>query len=183
MKVTKHFHKVLISTLLLQSATATAQVCFRDITPQVMSTANFDFSISAEAKDTLSELIWARCVVGQTWDGTSCIGAPKKLTWQEALQAAAQYALDTGENWRLPDIKELNTVIDRQCVTPPINLTIFPNTPASQENGLWSSTPYVVEEDEETNAWYITLGFGEMNYRAVTTTNFVKFVKGFPKQP
>ena len=176
-------YRVLFFTLLLQVPLASAQVCFRNITPQVMSSANFDFSTSGEAKDTLSELVWARCVIGQTWDGTSCVGAPKKLTWKEALQAAAEQALNSGENWRLPDIKELNTIIDRQCVTPPINLTIFPNTPASQENGLWTSTPYVVAEDEETNAWYMTLGFGEMNYRAVSTTNFVKLVKGFPKQP
>ncbi len=169
-------------TLLLSINLASAQVCMRNVTPQTMTPANFDFSISGEAKDMLSELIWARCVVGQTWDGTNCVGAPKKLTWQEALLEAQTFN-GSGDGWRLPDIKELNTIIDRQCASPPINLIIFPDNPASQDNGLWSSTPYIVEEDAETNAWFMSLGFGQMNYRAVSTSNFVRFVKGFPKQP
>jgi len=169
-------------TLLLSVNPASAQICLPDVTPQTMTPANFDFSISGQAKDKLSELIWARCVVGQTWNGTNCVGAPKKLTWQEAL-LEAQTLNGSGDDWRVPDIKELNTIIDRQCASPPINLLIFPDTPASQDNGLWSSTPYAVDEDTETNAWYMSLGFGQMNYRAVSTRNFVRFVKGFPKQP
>jgi len=169
-------------TSLLMLNLASAQVCLPDVTPQTMTPANFDFSISGEAKDNLSELIWARCVVGQTWNGINCVGAPKKLTWQEAL-LEAQTLNGSGDGWRVPDIKELNTIIDRQCAFPPVNLVIFPDTPTSQDNGLWSSTPYIVEEDAKTNAWYMSLGFGQMNYRAVSTSNFVRFVKGFPKQP
>jgi len=164
---------------LLNTQLVFAQVCLRDVTPQTMTSANFDFAVAGEVQDKLSSLIWARCVVGQSWNGTNCVGAPKKLTWQEALVEAQTLNQGT-DNWRLPDIKELNTIIDRQCIAPPINLTIFPDTPASQDNGLWSSTPHIVEEDEKTNAWYITLGFGELNYREVTSTNFVRFVKGTP---
>ena len=171
---------LLAITLTLMVSQAASQVCLRDITPQTITSANFDFSIEEEAKDKLSGLTWKRCVFGQTWKDNSCVGAPKKLTWQEALIKASELN-DSGETWRLPDVNELSTIIDRQCVSPPINLSIFPDNPASMDNGLWSSTPYVVEGDEKTNAWYINLGFGEVDYRETTSKNFVRFVTGTPQ--
>lgn len=149
---------------------ANAQVCSTQNTPQTISAGNFDFSVAGQAKDKLTGLKWDRCVYGQSWNGITCTGSPAKLTWQEALQFAEDYGK------RLPNIKELNTILDLQCVIPPINLEIFPNTPGSQANGLWSSTPYITDDTASTNAWYINLGFGFVNYRAVSTKNFVRFI-------
>jgi len=162
-----------LTLLSAYAVNASAQICVPNVTPQSISIANFDFSVSGEAKDNLTELIWQRCVYGQSWNGENCVGSPIKLTWSEALITAN----NEGGDWRLPDIKELNTIIDRQCMTPPINLQIFPDNPASQENGLWSSTPYVTAGDEKTNAWYVDMGLGQSNYRSVDSLNFVRFVK------
>jgi len=90
--------------------------------------------------DTLTGLAWARCVVGQTWDGQSksCSGEPLRLTWQQALQQSASFNADNRTDWRLPNIKELVSIVERKCVEPAKNLAIFPNAP---DDRYWSSTP------------------------------------------
>ena len=151
-------------------STAHGQVCSKQSTPQTISAGNFDFTDPSLAIDKLTGLRWERCVYGQNWSGTTCVGSPAKLTWEEALRIGEE----TGK--RLPDIKELNTILDLQCIIPPTNLEIFPNTPGSQANGLWSSTPYLSGNSEITNAWYINLGLGFTNYRDVSIKNFVRFI-------
>lgn len=151
-----------------------AQVCQRDKTPQSVAASNFDLNYNnsggALIQDRISGLIWQRCVYGQSWDGQTCSGLPQKLTWQEAL-------INGGSEWRVPDIKELSSILDWQCVTPPLHPTIFPNMPGSTANGLWTSTPYVTPSSTQTNAWWVDLNFGFMDYRSVVTTNFVLYVR------
>jgi hypothetical protein len=154
----------------LQLPVVNAQICMKDITPQTISAGNFDTSQPGLVDDKLTKLTWDRCVYGQTWKNNTCEGSPIKLTWKEALEIAEN------NNKRLPDIKELNTIVDLQCFSPPTNLTVFPNTPASNNNGLWTSTPYIVTDTTNTNAWFINLGAGLANYRDQNIKNFVRFI-------
>ena len=41
-------------------------------------------------------------------------------------------------DWRLPLLRELATLAERQCKNPRINLVVFPDTPAAT---FWSATP------------------------------------------
>lgn len=174
-------HFICFILLLCISFTANAQVCTRKITPQSIAEGNFDLNYNnsggAEIQDKTSGLVWQRCVYGQQWDGVKCDGQPIKVTWQEALKSAI------AQGWRVPDIKELSTILDMQCISPPFHPDIFPNMPASEENGLWSSTPYVISQlavggqAVETNAWWVELMFGSMSFRPVSTFNFVIFVR------
>ena len=178
MKITQH--KILCWLILplffLFLPLANAQICTKSVTPQTMSSGNFDLTAFGKAEHKLSGLIWDRCVYGQVWDGLTCVGSPIKLTWGEALEVAMD------NNKRLPDLKELNTILDLQCMIPPTDLSIFPNTPGSFDdkgattNGLWSSTPYITTETEKTSAWFIDLGFGSTNYRKVDTLNYARFL-------
>lgn len=34
------------------------------------------------------------------------------------------------KDWRLPNLRELATIVERECTDPRVNLTVFPNTPA-----------------------------------------------------
>lgn len=164
---------ILFSFIIAQ--VANAQVCKRNNTPQAIAAGNFELNYNAsggaEIQDKISGIIWKRCVYGQQWNGSSCDGTPIKLTWQEALQVA------TAEGWRIPTIKELSLILDHQCIAPPLHPELFPGAPASENNGLWSSTPYITASSETTNAWWMDLMFGGMNFRAVSTTNFALFVK------
>ncbi len=157
---------------MLVSANTNAQSCLVRVTPQTVSIKNFDFSVPGQALDRLSGRKWDRCVYGQNWNeaNSTCTGNPVKISWEVAMLIAEE------NNKRLPDIKELNSILDLQCIIPPTHLKIFPNTPGSTKNGLWSSTPYLSPNANITNAWYIDLGFGITNFREVNKTNFVRYI-------
>ena len=87
----------------------------------------------AEVWDKQTDLIWQRCSLGQSWDGSSCTGAATGYTWQQALEAARA----AGGGWALPDKRELQSLVERGCNNPAVNSTFFPNTPSS---GYWSSS-------------------------------------------
>lgn len=90
-------------------------------------------------KDKDTGLIWQRCGVGQAWDAKSnkCTGNAKKLTWQQALSGAKAL----GEGWRLPNVKELASLIEYSCSNPNINITMFPPLKGPFDTSYWSSTP------------------------------------------
>lgn len=98
-----------------------------------------------EVSDPLTGLVWRRCSEGQSWTaGTSCSGAVTRLDWKAALAHAQAETARTGVLWRLPNAKELSSLVDRTRKRPSIDSTLFPNTPSSR---YWSSTPYVLDED------------------------------------
>lgn len=90
--------------------------------------------------DTVTDLVWMRCAVGQEWSGETCQGSPARYTLQDA-SAAAEQVNQQGDyffnDWRLPSLPELASISERECQDPRINLDVFPNTPAAM---FWSRT-------------------------------------------
>jgi len=105
----------------------------------VESTPSSDFTVlegGAVVRHEPTGLEWQRCVEGMSWTGTSCSGSPRVfLSWQGALQYA-----DGVSGWRLPNISELRTIVERCRRDPAINQQVFPETPSL---GFWSSSPFV----------------------------------------
>ncbi len=100
-----------------------------------------------EVHDKSSGLVWQRCSMGQTWDGTTCSGEASKLEWLPALQQAKQL----GNGYRLPSIKELQSLVEYSCSPVSINAQFFPNTPTDSISAFYSNTPYKqVVQDGET---------------------------------
>lgn len=98
--------------------------------------------------DVWTGLRWRRCLEGQTWSGTTCTGAPSYFTHEQALAHDGHISRD---RWRLPNIKELDSLQDRTRTSPPaIDTAAFPDAPATS---VWSSTPYVAASGE---AYYTT---------------------------
>lgn len=64
--------------------------------------------------DARTGLIWDRCAVGQTWNGAMCTGESRKLTWSEANAFALQYKLGGYQNWSIPRMSQIYTLIDCQ---------------------------------------------------------------------
>lgn len=90
--------------------------------------------------DTQGPRVWLRCSLGMSWSGSSCEGNSLTYNWSAAEAAVA--ALNTKQvggrsNWRLPSVDELNSIVEKKCFKPAINLDAFPYTP---ESGFWSST-------------------------------------------
>ena len=100
--------------------------------------------------DLESGLIWMLCSLGQSYESGSCSGeAAEFASWAEALQEAAkdEYA---NSGWRLPNAKELSSLVARDRKQPSINTSIFANTPYDSKSGsgYWSSTPSsLVDQD------------------------------------
>ncbi len=63
-------------------------------------------------------------------------------------------------DWRLPNIKELYSIIEEQCIVPAINLDVFPNTPSNRN--YWSSSPH--NANDSSNAWFVGFGYGYYGY-------------------
>ncbi len=106
--------------------------------------ANFTDNGDGTVTDNTTGLMWKQCTEGQTWSATpACTGTATPYTWQAALQAAE--ALNNGggfagfTNWRMPNIKELGSIVEHQCATPSIDTAIFPGTVAGM---YWSSTAW-----------------------------------------
>lgn len=100
-----------------------------------------------EVADAQTNLIWRRCVEGMSWNGATCIGADSRFTREQAL---AQAQSQTG--WRLPNIKELTSIVDRSTSSPAFNASIFPVTPMF---GLWTSTPFIGVDTSIEGGWYV----------------------------
>ena len=111
---------------------------YQDYTP-----SDFIDNKDGSVTDLRTSLTWSKCSIGQTYtlSSNSCSGsgAVNYATWSDALAAADSYSINSITGWRLPNIKELGSLIDRSCAEPSINLTLFPNTISSV---YYSSTPF-----------------------------------------
>ena len=117
-------------------------------------TDNGDGTIS----DAQTGLMWSKCSYGQTYDGGDsdqdgiiCEGSPAFGDWPQAFAWAADSNANTtyGHNdWRLPNIKELGSIVDFGSARPAINQSIFPSTASGP---YWSSTHSRVLEGNTGN--------------------------------
>ncbi len=124
-----------------------------------------------EVLDTQTGLIWRRCVEGMTWNGTTCVGEPFGGMLQESLERAANQARLTGKAWRLPNIKELSSLVDTTQPKLAIDSTIFPATPNDQ---VWSSSSYAVDA---FFGWVVHFYYGSNYYTYLEDTGMVRLVR------
>lgn len=130
-----------------------AQTC-ADSIPQNTPSSDFHINSDGTALHIPTGLMWSRCSLGQQWNGTTCMDAGQAadnyFVWQHSLQKADEFVFAGYADWRLPNIKELASIIETACKNPAINLEVFPNTPAAEV--YWSSTPSSYPANQ---AWYI----------------------------
>ncbi|MCB1656817.1 MAG: DUF1566 domain-containing protein [Pseudomonadales bacterium] len=160
-------HKLIISTFLLALSTTNYAACNSAITRTAPDSRYQLLNGDTEVKDTQTGLIWQRCSLGQTWSGTSCTGTAATYNWTNALQTAK----NMGNGWRVPNIKELDSLIEQACYSPSINETYFPNT---QSNWYWSSSPVA---NNSSNAWIVYFYDGGDHYDNKSHYHYVRLVR------
>lgn len=128
--------------LFIAMANAQGQTCNAAITATAPD-SRFQVNGDGTVSDLWTGLMWQQCSVGQS--GGSCeTGSASLVEWSQALtyvldlNSGAGYAGYT--DWRLPNKSELASLVENSCISPAINLTIFPNTPSAT---YWSSSPAV----------------------------------------
>ena len=125
---------VLLSSLLaVLPLVANAQTCQPGSIPATTPTSQFTDNSDGTVTDNKTGLMWKKCAEGQ--DMLTCSGSSMNFNWQAALQHAQDMnGGTTGNNlayndWRVPNIKELASIMEEQCYYPAINAAVFPNTP------------------------------------------------------
>lgn len=124
-----------------------------------------------EVLDAQTGLIWRRCVEGMKWDGKTCSGYPFGGMLVESLERASREARLSGKNWRLPNIKELSSIVDMAQPNLAIDSSIFPNTPNDQ---LWSSSPYALDA---FFGWTVHFYYGASYYTYLEDTGMIRLVR------
>lgn len=97
--------------------------------------------------DTSTSLTWQRAVPAQSY------------TWSQAMTYCANPGLP-GAGWRLPSMKELQTIVDESSSNPAVDSSAFPNTPGEF---FWASSPVAGAGSEAWGVYFdsgVTGGVG-----------------------
>lgn len=154
-----------ISSLAAQESTCPGGI------PTTADDAEFELRENGEVLHLPSNLIFMRCSIGQTWDGSTCLGEADSFNWKQALEVSLSTQFNQLKSWRLPNIKELSVIVERACVRPSINQTIFPNTPS---NSYWTNTPSIKQQGR---AWSIGFSNASNTVTAFDRSMHVRLVR------
>jgi hypothetical protein len=155
----------LLSVLLMLAGVMPAHAACTAAIPTAFvaeSTPNSDLSVTTpvagESVVTHSKtgLMWKQCSEGQSGAGCAT-GTASNMTWQDALKSAitANTANFAGYNdWRLPNVKELESIVEYCGYNPSINVIQFPLTPGTY---FWSASSSV---QVNSYAWLVFFNGG-----------------------
>ena len=94
------------------------------------------------------------------------------LTWEQALTFCEGLSYAGYSDWRLPNVRELESIVDAGERLPAINTTYFPNTMSSY---YWTSTTYV---PNTSFAWVVYFYNGYVYFGYKTYNYYVRPVRG-----
>ena len=112
--------------------------------------------------DNLTQLIWQKVT------NTSA------LNWENALTYAEGLSLANASDWRLPNIKELQSLNNELATSPSV---FFPYFGDLGIHFYWSSTSL---PNQTSKAWYWNTQYGITAYDVKTNSNYVICVRGNP---
>jgi len=142
--------------------TSTAYVrCVRGTYPTFSLTDNGDMTINQEK-------------TGMIWQKADSV---TNKNWEAALNYCEGLSLASKNDWRLPNIKELFSIVDNSTSAPAINSTYFQNNGSfylsSTTNVYTTSGAQVLQK-----AWGVTFGnYGDFNDVYKTGYNYVRCVR------
>jgi hypothetical protein len=117
------------------TATSTATTTIKKVLPPESPT-DYKDNGDGTITDNYTKLMWAKCTQGNT--GKDCKGgSPSQREWSKARNECDALTLAKKTGWRLPTLKELQSIVDSGAFTPSINKTFFLNTASSP---YWTST-------------------------------------------
>lgn len=157
-------NKLLTFFILTVMATAAfaqpPHVCQKTNIPEATPSARFVNNGDGTITDSNTDLMWKQCLEGLAGDECE-LGEALALNWAEALLYLPELNKEGDKgymDWRMPNIRELSTLVETQCMNPSINTEVFPGTPATQ---VWTSSPY---QFYTHYSWYVDFGYGSADY-------------------
>lgn len=110
--------------------------------------------------DSLTGLEWQRFAL------------PDSMNWENALHFAENLKLQGKNDWRLPNIKELQSINDETRSQPSLNTNFFQGVGPDR---YWSSSSL---PNQPARAWYLDARFGITTYADKTAKNRLLCVRG-----
>ncbi|CCQ11091.1 putative Fimh-like protein [Pseudoalteromonas luteoviolacea B = ATCC 29581] len=168
------FRLILVSCALSAiSSNCFAQTCFANQIASTTSSDNFVINSNGTVSDLTTGLMWQTCSYGQSYDNANeiCINASAPIKWEQALLIAINNRFAGLDDWRVPNIKELASIIEHQCVEPSINKTVFFGT---VNDNYWTSTTDMIRPD---HAWVYQFSDGKNNLKAKNSDLFLRLVR------
>tara|TARA_B100001059_G_scaffold147744_1_gene147699 strand:- start:244 stop:606 length:363 start_codon:yes stop_codon:yes gene_type:complete len=117
--------------------------------------------------------MWQRCSYSQTYNTETlqCEGSTPAVTWQEALRGATNDTTANYDDWQVPNIKELASILEHSCTEPSINEVVFLGT---KSQNYWSSTSGV---SSMSSAWVYQFDSGLNSLRPKTSDVYLRLVR------
>ena len=106
------------------------------------------FSIPNMASERYELLTWKDPKTGLQWQWDS----PGEMTWHKAREYASSLTLDGKNDWRLPTLAELESLLDRTKGRSDGRPLMREEVPFRDELSYWSSTTF---ERDTQNAWIV----------------------------
>jgi len=137
---------------------------------------NFVIHSDGTVTDTRTGLMWMRCALGKTWNGATCTGNGKEnFTWDQAMTLRHDFA--GHDDWRLPSIDELKSIVDKTRTPPAIDTIAFPN---ASDSIFWSSSRNATHPNYAVVAWSMGFGYGCPYVNSRKDFFRVRLVRGRP---
>ncbi|MBQ4833962.1 DUF1566 domain-containing protein [Pseudoalteromonas sp. MMG010] len=167
----KYIYITAVSLFVLSSHVA-AQTCY-DSVDETSLTARFTINADGTVSDTQTGLMWQVCSYGQSYDSdtNTCTGSAQQLTWQEALRGAQNDDTASYDDWQVPNIKELATILEHSCTDPSINESVFFDT---ESQNYWSNTSGVTTTG---SAWVYQFDSGLNSLHDKTSNVYLRLVR------
>lgn len=132
----------------------------RDVYPATMVDKHFTLLDNGLIHDNITNLTWQK------------LAAQDSMTWEDALKYATASSTANYSDWRMPNIKELQSLNDEKYINPSIDKNTFTNIEVSK---YWSSTTLPNQTDK---AWYLDTRYGITTYLEKTRRLKLLLVRG-----
>jgi len=109
--------------------------------------------------DSETQLQWKDDAIGST------------MTWIDAISHCESLTFATHSDWRLPNLKELTSLVDDSKALPSIDTSVFEYTAS---NRYWSSTTYA---GRTSDVWSVHFGNGYQYYSNKNDNYYVRCVR------
>ena len=135
----------------------------RCVSGTAMPDSSFTDNSDGTITDSATRLVFTKCSMDTTGTGTllpfasNCAGTVgTTIAWLFALQYCENLSLAGHTDWRLPNVRELMTIVKfESSASPYIDATAFPNTITT--TNYWTSTTDV---STVANAWSVNFNNG-----------------------
>ena len=158
----------------LRTTTTTTTTASVTTTTVVSTSKTYTDNGDGTVTDPTTGLVWMLCAMGQTWDGITCTGTADAYPWGQANALTGTVFFAGQSDWRVPNIRELQTIVDLSVSYPAINSVAFPGTSPSYFWSVWSAT---AKSGSSNYAWNVYFDSGGANYFSKSNAFQVRLVR------